>query len=278
MKICTVRHIPEHLDKEIIAQIDQRLRNIAKKERVIIPLAIESGSRAWGFPSPDSDYDCRFVYIRSQADYLSLFQKRDVIETELTPVLDVNGWDLSKALRLMLKGNAVIIEWLTSPITYGAHQQFRSDFLNLCEQLADRNRIGQHYLHLAYSMRNRIFETPDDAPIKKLFYILRPVVALRWLRLHEGAAVAPMNFPTLCKTADLSAPLMAEIESLLLRKSLSRELGRAKVPALIAAFVHEEIVLAESCFSPVTSRSDEHIEQANVFFRQTVQKFEAAFA
>ncbi|MFE3443732.1 DNA polymerase beta superfamily protein [Nocardia sp. NPDC059180] len=81
-------------------------------------LAIESGSRAWGFPSPDSDYDCRFLYVASLDTYLSPWRTRDVIETPLVGLLDVNGWDLGKALRLLVKGNAVLIEWLQSPIVY----------------------------------------------------------------------------------------------------------------------------------------------------------------
>jgi uncharacterized protein len=198
-----MQNIPNDMDKIIVAQINARIEKIKTDNNIKIPLAIESGSRAWGFPSPDSDYDCRFVYIRPLSDYLSLFPHRDVIETELTPVFDVNGWDLIKALQLMLKGNAVIIEWLTSPITYCAHEKFRTDFLKLCDELVDRNRIGRHYLHLAYSMRNRVLETPENTEIKKLFYVLRPAIAMRWLRLHQNAAVTPMSFQQLCEGADL---------------------------------------------------------------------------
>ena len=93
---------------------------------VRILLAVESGSRAWGFPSPDSDFDCRFIYVRRSGEYLSLFPPRDVIEFPPDPLLDVNGWDLGKALRLLLKGNAVVIEWLTSPYIYAwMHSRWR---------------------------------------------------------------------------------------------------------------------------------------------------------
>src|SRR4029079_5853412 len=115
--------------------IDLRLSAIAREHEVKIPLAIESGSRAWGFPSRDTDYDCRFIYIRNLEDYLSLFPPRDVIETPLNGDLDVNGWDLAKAIRLLLKGNAVVIEWLTSPIIYTADEQFRDTFLSLAERV-----------------------------------------------------------------------------------------------------------------------------------------------
>ena len=101
-----------------------RLDSVVRERGVRILHAIESGSRAWGFPSPDSDYDCRFVHCHPLADYARLRPPRDVIETPLTPVLDVNGWDIRKALALGLKGNAVILEWLRSPIVYRGEPGF----------------------------------------------------------------------------------------------------------------------------------------------------------
>lgn len=113
-----IRTIPASFDPVTVEQIDARLDDIEVDDRVAIAWAIESGSRAWGFPSPDSDYDCRFLFVRQVDDYLSPWVRRDVIETPLEGDLDVNGWDLGKAIKLLLKGNAVVIEWLTSPIAY----------------------------------------------------------------------------------------------------------------------------------------------------------------
>jgi predicted nucleotidyltransferase len=98
--------IPESMDATTVGAIDRRLDVIETSERVTIPWAIESGSRAWDFPSPDSDYDCRFLYMRGLGDYLSPWPRRDVIETPLDKVFDVNGWDLAKALRLLVKATA----------------------------------------------------------------------------------------------------------------------------------------------------------------------------
>lgn len=75
-------------------------------------IAVESGSRAWGFPSPDSDYDIRFIHIHPRDWYLSLQPGRDVIERPIIDNIDLNGWDLRKALGLLLKSNAVVSEWL----------------------------------------------------------------------------------------------------------------------------------------------------------------------
>ena len=86
-------------------KIKEQLRRIEDAENIKILLAVESGSRAWGFASPDSDYDVRFVYIRSLEDYLRLDAIRDVIELPIDDVLDINGWDLQKTLRLLHKWN-----------------------------------------------------------------------------------------------------------------------------------------------------------------------------
>jgi predicted nucleotidyltransferase len=112
-----VRAIPSELDPAVVADVDARLDGVAAEHGVRIPWAIESGSRAWGFPSPDSDYDCRFIFVRPADAYVSLWPARDVIETPLDAVFDVNGWDLGKAIKLISKGNVVPTEWLRSPIT-----------------------------------------------------------------------------------------------------------------------------------------------------------------
>jgi predicted nucleotidyltransferase len=106
----------EGLSSEAVAAVDSALAAIRQEHGVRIPLAIESGSRAWGFPSPDSDYDCRFLFVRPAEELVTLWLPRDVIELPLSSELDINGWDLRKALTLLLKGNAVVLEWLTSPI------------------------------------------------------------------------------------------------------------------------------------------------------------------
>lgn len=72
-------------------KIQEQLRRIEEAENIKILLSVESGSRAWGFASPDSDYDVRFIYIRRLEDYLRLDTNRDVIELPIDDVLDING-------------------------------------------------------------------------------------------------------------------------------------------------------------------------------------------
>src|SRR5262245_38910826 len=102
------------LSAEVREEVHRRLARIETENDARILFAVESGSRAWGFHSPDSDYDVRFLYVRSQDAYLGLYPPRDVIETPIEGLYDVNGWDLGKAMRLMIRGNSVIQEWLAS--------------------------------------------------------------------------------------------------------------------------------------------------------------------
>jgi predicted nucleotidyltransferase len=175
----SLRHLPDSFSAETVAEIDARLDAVCREHDVAIALAIESGSRAWGFPSPDSDYDCRFVFVRPVDHHLSIWPRRDVIETPLQGDLDVNGWELGKALKLLLKGNAVIIEWLRSPYVYRGDPWFRDAFLDFANRFADRELIGRHYLHLGERQRRGHFGDGKLVPQKKVFYALRPAATLR---------------------------------------------------------------------------------------------------
>src|SRR5258706_8865420 len=243
-----MRRIPSSMEARVVVQIDARLAAVIRDHTVAIPLAIESGSRAWGFASPDSDYDCRFIFLRRAEEYLSPWPRRDVIETPLDPILDVGGWDLAKALKLLLKGNAVIIEWLTSPITYAADRRFRSELLALARQIVDRNRIARHYLHLGQRQRRTYFGDGTSVAQKKIFYALRPAAALRWLRLHPRASIAPMHFPTLMKGCEPSAQVVKLVDRLIARKAVTRELEAKPLPAPIANFVDREFQRADKVF------------------------------
>ena len=244
--------LPVDFDPGKTQAIDALLDRICSEQKVGLLWAIESGSRAWGFPSPDSDYDCRFIFVRRAEDYLSPWQRRDVIEIPLVDDLDVNGWELGKALRLLLKGNAVVIEWLSSPIVYGGISAFRDDLLALAARHTDRDRIGRHYLHLGERQRRTYFGDGKAVELKKIFYALRPAVALRWLRTQSGESVVPMHFPTLLAECDPPGEVARLATELIEKKSATRELGSAPLPAPIADFVDSEFAEAAEHFG--TSR------------------------
>lgn len=265
------------MDAGIVEQIDARLAYVRSEEGVAIPLAIESGSRAWGFPSPDSDYDCRFIFVRPLDDYLTLQAKRDVIETPLDKVFDVNGWDLAKALKLLLRGNAVVVEWLNSPIIYQGDADFRADFLALAQSAADRSLTIRHYLHLGERNLHTYLADPADVPLKKLFYALRPAAMLRWLREHPELAYGPMDLPTLIADASPPPDVGNEITELLARKIETRELGRAALPAAIGRFIAAEFDWARRALDEAEpGRRGEARRDADKFFRRMVRRFDLA--
>ena len=239
-----LRTLGADFNQAVVAAIDTHLRAVAEQEDATLLLAIESGSRAWGFPSPDSDYDCRFIYARAPEDYLRLYPPRDVIEFPIDSALDVNGWDLAKALRLLLKGNAVVIEWLTSPFVYAGSDTFRQQALVLARQVARPDAVARHYLHLGERQRRTHFADERAIEIKRLFYALRPALALRWLRMHRGEAVAPMHFPTLVAQSDVPAGIGEIINDLLARKAVTRELGTGELPRPIGNLIDAEFTTA----------------------------------
>jgi hypothetical protein len=262
------------LDPAIVETIQQRLDDVRRAERVAIPLAVESGSRAWGFSSPDSDYDCRFIFIRRADDYLSPWRKRDVIETPLDEIFDVNGWDLGKALQLLLKGNAVVVEWLTSPIDYRRDRRFSEELLTLARETVDRERIAYHYLHLGERQRRTYFNDEKSVRRKKLFYALRPAAALRWLRLHPSERIAPMNFRELMAECDPPAEIAVMVETLLAEKSGSSEMGVAPLEPALAKFIDTEFTITREALRLTERRVQrEAIERAEAFFLAALRRF-----
>lgn len=206
--------------------IREKLDTLSEQHRVRILLAVESGSRAWGFPSADSDYDVRFIYARAQEDYLSVRPLRDVIETPLVQdevlsvPMDMNGWDVRKALSLSAKSNAVLIEWLASPVKYKAEDTAVSDLLAFARGSADLAALEYHYDRLA---RNAWEQVTADGSVKiKLYcYALRPALALQWLRLHKQAS--PMDVPSLCDGLVLKPELQEAIQHLIKIKAAAKE-------------------------------------------------------
>ncbi len=257
-----MRAIPSGLDAAIVAAIDARLAGVEAEHGVDIRWAIESGSRAWGFPSPDSDYDCRFVFVRPRERYLTLWPARDVIETPLDRVFDVNGWDLAKTVRLVARGNATAIEWLRSPIVYSGDEGFRDRLLAFAGEVAERAAIGRHYLHVARQQK-------AGAPsLKRFFYVLRPAAALRWLHEHPESALPPMDLPTLVAESAVGAGIRDAVGELVALKAVTRELGDGEPPAALRRFVEAELERAQAFEEAPPSRDAAEVRAcADAFFR-----------
>jgi uncharacterized protein len=255
-----VRSIPSDFDPVVVAAIDERLRRIKIEHNVRIAWAIESGSRAWGFPSPDSDYDCRFIYVRPLDDYLRLSPKRDVIEVPIAEGLDINGWDIFKMARLLVKGNAAAIEWLMSPIIYQGMPGFQDEWCAEAEEAIDRAALMRHYYHLGQGQFLRHLTSPEALSLKKVFYVLRPAVVLLWMRMHPNRRIAPMHLPSLLASIDISDQLRAEIKALLAQKAVTREMGTGPFPKLIMDFIHSEYEQAKAFLNRIEESASANLK------------------
>lgn len=202
--------------------ISEKLREIESKEHVKIIMAVESGSRAWGFESPDSDYDVRFIYVHSKEEYLRLDEVRDVIEWQLDDVLDINGWDVKKALQLLYKSNPTVFEWCASPIIYRSSAEFER-LKELLPVYFSKKKGLYHYLHMAETNYREYLKT-DEVRIKKYFYVLRPLLAAKWILDYN--CPPPMLFFELMRE-ELDAALKPEVDRLLKMKREFPEMGVA---------------------------------------------------
>ncbi len=261
------------MDHGIVEQIEVRLESLERLHGVAIPLAIESGSRAWGFPSPDSDYDCRFIYVPKVDDALGLFLRRDVIETELTPVFDINGWELRKAVKLMMKGNAVVIEWLNSPFRYRSNDEFHSALLELSQLLFDRGLIANHYRRVMESKREEHFGDPSRVPLKKVLYAVRSALAIRYLRFNHTQNSLPMRLQDLCAGANLTPLLQHEIDALIAAKVGSAELGIGRLAPAFQVLMSDEADAATSMVSKPGSLSPAVKSEAERRYLAILRKF-----
>ena len=248
-------------------KIQTQLRRIEEEENIKILLAVESGSRAWGFASPDSDYDVRFIYIRRKEDYLRLDPVRDVIELPIDDVLDINGWDLQKALRLLYKSNPTLFEWFYSPIVY-RETEFAHKLRNLMIHYFSLKRTAYHYLSMAEG-NYREYLKGDLVRAKKYFYVLRPVLACRWIL--DQRTPPPMLFSELMK-AELPAELIGAVDRLLELKMNSPEMKFIPKITVVNEYLDKSIT---SIKSAVGTLNDSHISdwnELNQLFLQELMK------
>lgn len=226
-------------------KIQTRLQNIEVEEQVRIVCACESGSRAWGFPSADSDYDVRFIYLHPKDWYLSvdLERKRDVIERPIDDRLDINGWDLRKALHLLRKGNPPLMEWLKSPIIYLEKFTVADQMRDLMSRYYSPVVCLYHYLHMARGNYRDYLKGPT-VWIKKYFYVLRPLLAIKWI--EQGLGVVPTEFQVSVDKVVDSSELKDEIEKLVAAKRSGEELDRGPRIERISDFIEDELARLES--------------------------------
>jgi predicted nucleotidyltransferase len=257
---------PHSIDPAIRAEIAARLRAIEAGHGVRILYACESGSRGWGFASPDSDHDVRFLYVPPLAWYLRVLPGRDVIELPISEALDINGWELRKALGLLRKGNATLIEWLDSPVQYRADAAFLEAMRRAAQQTWQPERAFRHYLHMARG-NDRGYLHGKAVRHKKYLYVLRPILAAQWVL--EGRGAPPMRFQTLVDELVAVPALREAIGALLTRKRAATEAEYGPPIPVLNDFIDAQLARLANATLPVCERID--FSPLDELFLKTVQ-------
>ena len=254
--------------------IEDALSNIEAEHGVRVLFACESGSRGWGFPSPDSDYDARFIYVHPRDWYLTVDERtgpgqpqRDVIELPIDDELDVSGWDLRKALRLLSKSNPTLSEWLRSPIVYRRDAGVTARLVQLADACYSPVATWWHYFNMAKG-NFRGYLKGERIRTKKYLYVLRPVLACRWI--EREASPPPMAFEVLLDKLVPEGVLRDAIEKLLEKKRTSAEVEDGPRISAISDFLESELAMMEATPPFLPGAGQDH-SQLDAFFRSVLR-------
>jgi predicted nucleotidyltransferase len=263
-------------------RIISALGRISLEQDVSIIYACESGSRAWGFASKDSDYDVRFVYAKHPDKYLSVDTcgQRDVIDgVDIEwqgEKLDIAGWDLRKALQLFRKGNPPFLEWINSTIRYVDRFGFARQCNELAEAHLNKMTVVMHYIHMAFGNWRKYLTSPGDVQIKKYLYVVRPLCAAIYLTEVElrdqtpYPLVPPVDFMTLLNIIQLPKEVDLEIRGLVLAKMAGSELGTGPRIEVLDDWI-KTFVEAWDGFKPGRPALKVPLEELNAEFKRILE-------
>lgn len=246
-------------------KINHYLDAIEKENQIRILFACETGSRAWGFPSPDSDYDIRIIYVHEKDWYLSLTEKKDSLQQMLdNDLIDITGWDLRKSLRLLIKSNPALLERIQSSILYRHDDQFLQPIIELANNSYSRIATIHHYLSMAKKFFAEIVDE-DEYKLKKFFYALRSATACLWIL--EKQAIPPIDFLKMLGGLDISTVLVARINHLISLKSTKSEAYFHSGEAELFAFIRECLLSAQAGANALPSAKPD-MNKMDLFFRK----------
>lgn len=257
--------------RDVQREIREILDQIEKEYDVRILLAVEAGSRAWGFASPDSDYDVRFIYMRRPKEYLRIDLSKDVIEWQLDEVLDINGWDLKKALLALSKGNPNVMEWANSPVVYRKTEEWEPLKEAAMHYFSEKSALC-HYYGTANSTYKG-FLSGEMIRYKKYFYALRPLLCCKWILRHHSAP--PVEFEKLLTLfrdpeSGLTQELYEAIRELLALKAVTEEKDLNPQMPVIIDFIREECALQKQISDRAPDDHRHDFGEINEAFRKVL--------
>ncbi len=252
-------------------RILQSLKTLESEKNIQILLACETGSRGWGFPSPDSDYDVRLIYLHKKDWYLSLNEGKDTIEFFLEKnEIDISGWDLRKSLRLLWKSNPPLLERIQSPIIYSSDPIFLTEVNTLAQSSYSRIATIHHFLSMAKKALNEVLES-KEYKLKRFFYALRASTACLWIL--EKEELPPIEFIKMYKHLNLREDLVQRISELIeFKASISEGYIHHGEKSLIE-FMKQCITRAEEEASSLPS-SKGSMKSFNQFFVDTLNRYD----
>lgn len=247
-------------------EIIKHIKQLEEDQNIKVLLAAESGSRAWGCPSPDSDYDVRIIFKRPKSQYLEIDDKPDSINYFHGELLDINGWDIKKTLKLIRKSNATPFEWAQSPIIYKEVDGFKNRIINLCKDYFQPRHTINHYKGIA---KNSYFSNnlEKEIKLKKLFYVLRPLMAAKWIIKKEE--IPPMDIPKLIQIIE-DRTIVSHIRELLKIKETVYEDYLHKIDPLITSFISTEFDYINSMQLPDIN-SEVDVTKLNQTFKEIIE-------
>ncbi len=225
---------PDRLQRSMeIASIPAHIDSIEAEYNVKVLLAVESGSRAWGFESDNSDWDVRFIYVHKPEWYFSVEEKRDVIEHVYDDDVDLVGWELRKALTLLGKQNPSLMEWLASPIVYYQEEEFVRRIKEIADKYFNPIRSMYHYNH-TYMKHDERYLQKEGCSMKRFLYYLRGVLACKWIEEHK--TLPPVPFSELVKATVENTDYRQMIDDLLVIKKSGKECDILSVPTELVGY------------------------------------------
>lgn len=253
----------------MINEIKKELLRLEKERDIKILYAVESGSRAWGFASTDSDWDVRYIYIHRLDWYLEIDDKKDSQEEILPNDIDLAGWELKKALRLFRKSNPPMLEWLRSPIIYLNQYLTAIRLRDLTKEYFNPKSCLHHYLNMAEG-NYREYLQREHVRVKKYFYVLRPILACDWIK--QTNTMIPMEFQELLESQVTNPNIRKEIENLLNRKIAGDELKEEPKIQILNTFLEEKINFYKEYVKQLEPTTQPETSKLNKLFKETVRE------
>lgn len=250
-------------------EILKELKRLESQYEIKILFAVESGSRAWGFSSIDSDWDVRYIYVHKLDWYLKIDQLKDSHEEILENDIDLAGWELKKALKLFRKSNPPLLEWLRSPIIYKDEFSFSELLREMSNEYFNSQSCMHHYLHMAEG-NFKDFLQNDLVRVKKYFYVLRPILACEWIFNHNS--VVPMEFQLLVESEIKEIEIKTTIKHLLSRKILGEELDIEPRIQVLNDFLESKIIFYSNYLKLNKNNSKPDTERLDKVFIQILSK------